>query len=302
MNSKYWVFCEVIEHGSFTAAAQQLGYSQSAVSQMVKAIETELDTVLIERRKDGIRLTRDGREFLPYFQAIRNAEEAYEHKKLEHKGLENTTINIGAFTSVSRNLLPPLMARFKEQYPTVNFVIKQGDYNTIPAWIAEGSVDFGFTNMDTRAYKEAGLKGTPLYKDELMAVVPKRHPLSRKRSVSLSDLQHESFILMDEGLNNLTLKAFEEQGLTLNPAYTIYDDYTIIAMIRQGLGVSMLYNLVVKDLVHDLPILTVKEHPSRTLGIIWKDQEAVPLAARRFARFILEDYSQYVPGSGTMQI
>ena len=68
MLSRYGIFCGVIEHKSFTRTAEKLGYSQSAVSQAVRALELETETVLIDRRKDGITLTPDGEQYLPYFQ------------------------------------------------------------------------------------------------------------------------------------------------------------------------------------------------------------------------------------------
>lgn len=86
MQSKYGIFCEVIEKGSFTKAARQMGYTQSAVSQTIKSLERELGTVLIERRKDGIALSADGRAFFPYFQDIYNGEKALEQKRREMEG------------------------------------------------------------------------------------------------------------------------------------------------------------------------------------------------------------------------
>lgn len=63
-------------------------------------------------------------------------------------GLKNSTIQIGTFTSVSRNLLLPLMKNFKCLYPEVNYILKQGDYSSIEKWIQEGIIDFGFVNSD----------------------------------------------------------------------------------------------------------------------------------------------------------
>lgn len=114
MISRYGIFCKIIETGSFTKTAELLGYSQSAVSQTIKALEQETGTTLINRRKDGTLLTVDGAAYLPYFQQIYQAEEALERKEREMRGLENSVIQIGTFTSVSRNLLPELMREFKK--------------------------------------------------------------------------------------------------------------------------------------------------------------------------------------------
>lgn len=131
MISRYKIFCKVVEAKSFTKVAQQIGYSQSAVSQTIKALEQEMDTILISRGKEGIELTKDGKEYYPYIQAIASAETALQQKQQEMQGLEHSVIRIGTFTSVSRNILPQLMKEFKLKYPNVNFVLKQGEYTSI---------------------------------------------------------------------------------------------------------------------------------------------------------------------------
>lgn len=148
MISRYGIFNKVIETGSFTKVARLIGYSQSAVSQTIKSLEQELGTILVDRKKDGIILTDDGKEFFPYIQAIYTAEVALKQKQKEMQGLEHSVIRIGTFTSVSRNILPHLMKSFKINYPTVNFVLKQGEYTSIKKWIQSGEIDFGFVNSD----------------------------------------------------------------------------------------------------------------------------------------------------------
>ena len=148
MISRYGIFCKVLELGSFTKAARYLGYSQSSVSQTIQSLEKELGVMLIDRRKDGIGLTPDGKEYFPYIQGVYAAEKALVQKENEMAGLENTTIRIGTFTSVSRTMLPPLMKAFLKEYPTVSFVLRQGDYTGIEQWISEGSVDLGFVCAD----------------------------------------------------------------------------------------------------------------------------------------------------------
>ena len=131
MLSRYGIFCGVIEHKSFTRTAEKLGYSQSAVSQAVRALELETETVLIDRRKDGIALTPDGEQYLPYFQQIHQAEQNLERKEQEMKGLKNSVVRIGTFTSVSRIFLPGLMMEFKKEHPDIRFILQQGEYTSI---------------------------------------------------------------------------------------------------------------------------------------------------------------------------
>ena len=82
--SRYHIFCRVVDLGSFTKAAAELGYTQSAVSQIIRTLENELGSVLLERRRDGLRLTSDGQQYMPYLRNMSAAEQALamKHYKL----------------------------------------------------------------------------------------------------------------------------------------------------------------------------------------------------------------------------
>lgn len=284
MLSRYDIFNKVIEIGSFTQAAEVLGYSQSAVSQTVKALEQELGTTLVNRGKDGISLTADGKAYLPYLRAICGAQEALVQKRREMQGLENCTIRIGTFTSISRNLLPQLMHQFKSKYPGVHFELLQGEYSSISQWVRENNVDFGFVNSQA----VTGLTLKPLCQDTMMAVLPPSHPLARQGSVSLCQLADEPFILLDEGEYSVPMEAFERQGLTPQIEYKVYDDYSILSMVKQGIGVSILYRLVLTGFGQGLAVRPIEETLERTIALAWQNWDILPLAARRFAEFILK--------------
>lgn len=114
MLSRYGILCEVVAEGSFTKVAERYGYAQSSISAAVKSVEEELSTCLIDRKRHGITWTEDGKRYAPYLAAIYTAEQALERKNREVLGLEGQVIRIGTFTSVSRDILPPLMERFRQ--------------------------------------------------------------------------------------------------------------------------------------------------------------------------------------------
>lgn len=286
--SRYAIFCKVIETSSFTKTSEIFGYSQSAVSQTIKSLELELGVVLIERRKDGIMLTKDGEQFYPYIQAVYTAEKALEQKQKEMRGLWNSVIRIGTFTSISRNILPPIMKAFKDMYPTVTFVLRQGEYTSIEQWIKEGQIDFGFVNADV--VKKADTR--VLYEDRMMAVLPKNHRLAAKKEISIKDLTGEPFILLDEGETSVPLDIFRRNEISPQIAYEVYDDYTILAMIRQGLGVSILYEKVLLGFEQDLAIKPIKENPKRVVAFAWQSWDTLSYAARNFVGFIEENLKQ----------
>ena len=283
MISRYGIFCKVAELGSFTRAAESCGYSQSAISQNIKALEQETGVSLLSRRKDGVQLTADGRDFFPYLQAVWQAEQALERRRQETMGLQNSLIRIGTFTSVSRNLLPPMMKRFKETYPDVRFVLRQGEYTSIPQWIRQGEIDFGFVNQDAVDSMETRL----LYEDHMLAVLPQGHPLEQKPVIPLKELSREPLILLDEGDHSVLLDAFRQAGQTPNIAYEVYDDYSILSMVRQGLGISVLYEKVVSGFESGLSLRPILEAPRRRVALAWSSWETMPYAARRFAEFLM---------------
>ncbi len=284
--NRYNAFIVIIETGSFTKAAEKLGYTQSAISQMVQSLEEELSTTLLLRSRKGIALTPDGQEFLPYIKNLRNAYRELLEKQKEMQGLQRGLIRIGTFSSVSTNWLPALMKDFKERYPSVNFELHQGEYTSIARWIKEGSVDFGFVNPNAIA----DLDAIPLKQDEMLAVLPSTHALVNRAQVSLKELSGEPFILLDEGEVSEPLEIFKKNNLHPNIQYRVYDDYTIMAMIEKGLGISILPELVLKRV--NYAIVTKKIVPPivRTIGIAFKDKKTLPIASRYFIDFIIEKY------------
>ncbi len=285
MISKYGIFTMVVETGSFTRTAELCGYSQSAVSQAVKNLEAELEHVLIERRKDGVRLTGDGKQFYPYIQSIYRSEQELEQKKQEMCGLLQNTITIGTFTGVSRSILPPIIQSFKAKYPHVQFVLQQGEYSNINQWIREGTVDFGFLNEEAAQ----GVEVESLYSERMQAVLSREHPLANRDTIELRDLADSPFILLDEGECSVPQDAFQKAGIHMEPAYKVYDDYTILSMVRQNLGVSLLYENVLSGYGTDVQVVNVAEAPARRVALAWKQYRTVPAASKLFISHIREN-------------
>ncbi|QCR32444.1 LysR family transcriptional regulator [Lysinibacillus sp. SGAir0095] len=280
----YHAFIKVIEKGNFTKAAEELGYTQSAISQMVNSLEKELSTTLILRSRNGITLTPDGEEFLPYIRNLSNSHLELLVKQKEMKGLQSGLIRIGTFSSVACHWLPKLIKDFKQLYPAVHFKIYQGEYTVISNWIREGFVDFGFVNPDAAK----NLKTLPLREDEMLAVLPKDNPLTTKSQVTLKELSEEPFILLDEGEINVALSIFSENQFEPNIQFHVHDDYAIMSMIEQGLGISILPKLVLDRCPYGIVTKSISPTISRTISLSYKDKRVLPIASRYFIDFILE--------------
>lgn len=287
---RYRAVVKIVETGGFTKAADELGYTQSAISQMVQSLEEELDTVLFVRSKKGVALTPDGTELLPYIKNIYHAHRELMEKRREMEGIQNATIRIGTFASVSCHWLPGLIKAFKEKHPMVSFELYQGDYTAIEQLVKDGSVDFGFINP--LAVEDPELKTVPLKKDPMLAVLPLTHPLSKKEKIPLEELAAEPFILLEEGSLNEPMESFRRHGIKPNIQYIVHDDYTIMAMIEKGLGVGILSELILNRVDYKNAVKDTDPPLARTIGLVFKDKKILPIASRQFLDFLTEIYKE----------
>ena len=289
--TKYDAFIKIIETGSFSKAALELGYTQSAISQMIHSLETELSTSLVIRSKKGITLTADGESYLPFIRNLSNAYNELQTKSDEMNNLHGGTIRIGAFASVSANWLPGLMKEFKKLYPNVQFKLMQGSYHTITEWLRYGSVDIGFVTPETAGEFES----VPLYTDEMLAVLPKGHRLASQESISLADFKDEPYIFLDEGKASEPLDYFTKAGVTPNRQYHVFDDYTIMNMVEQGLGVSILPKLVLTRHCQLLELRSISPQMFRTISVAYRDKRTMPIASRYFLDFVILNLKRQQP-------
>lgn len=281
---KYLVLQKIVELKSFSKAAEEMGYTQSAVSQMMAALEGELCIKLLNRFRTGTELTIEGAELYPYIERMIYQHYAVQEKAQEIRGLETGIIRMGTLASISAHWMPTLLKEFQEKYPKVQFVIHQGDYSSIQEWIKIGAIDFGFvtpaavTGIETHVLKE----GT------MSAVLPENHPLAKLDVIPLEKLAPEPFILLEEGHYYETLEAFHQIGLEPNIKYTIHDDYAIMAMVEASLGISILADLVLYRTNYHIVTRPTEPLVTRTIAIGYKDKHSLPMASKRFLAYLIE--------------
>lgn len=281
--NRYLALQKIIELGSFTKAADALGFTQSSVSQMIASLESELSVRLLTRSRHGIKLTTEGAELYPFIERTIYSYQAMLEKAKEIRGLETGIIRVGTISSITCHWMPQLIKGFKSQYPHVQFLFHQGDYTLIPEWIRTGAIDFGFVNPHAVTHLK-----TEIVKDgEMLAVLPKNHPLTGQKKIRLEDIAGEPFILLEEGLYSEPLAAFKAAGIAPHIEYTIHDDYAIMTMVEAGLGVSILAELMLRRTNFDNVCLPIDPPIYRTLAIAYKEKDSLPTASKYFIEYLL---------------
>ncbi len=281
--SRYEVFLKIVETKSLTRTAAYFGCTQSAVSQLVKALETELGVALLVRSKNGVRLTAEGEYLLPSMRQIVAGERNVFERSLELQNLNAGLIRIGIFTSLSCQWLPPYLKRFREEYPNIGFELLQGDVTQISDWLRNGTVDVGFMTdpeSDEFYFRE-------LLADRMNIVLPPEHPLAGG-PVSLDQLKDETFVLLESGYSQITEKMFRSAGLRPKQQYTVKDDYTVMSMVENGLGVSLLPELMLQRTPYKMYTCPTEPAFYRHLGVSWLKKEQNSVAVNKFVHSLLQ--------------
>ena len=252
--SKYQVFLKVVSCGSFTKAAEALNFTQSGISHAITSLESELGITLLSRNRGGVVLTADGR-----------------------------AVKIATFSSVSAQWLPRILKSFGKLYPNIEFEVVTGDfYDQIENWIVTGAVDCGFLRLPS----VKRLQTYALHRDELQVIVPCDHPYAGSDPFPRELLASEPFIQLEEGDDYEIMAAFDEMGIRPNVKYVAREDRTILSMVSEGLGISLLPELMVR---HSPAPITACRPPMtfhRTIGIGVKDEKALSNSTRLFVDYV----------------
>ena len=288
MLTKYRILMSTVELGSLTRAAETLGCTQSAVSHSIASLESDLGFRLLRRARSGIKLTDEGRRLLPFVRALLAADEQLGQTAAEIRGLDQGTVRIGAFTSVAVHWLPPVLKEFQRDYPKVGFRLFNGDYHDVNEWLSDGSIDIGFVALPC----ELKCETIPLMEDRLLAILPRDSRYASYPRFPLVECEREPFISLLQSSDHDARRALEAAGVKPNVRFYTKDDYAIIAMVEQGLGMSIMPELLLKGRHDDVLTLPLVPEAKRTIGLALPAGGLAGPATRRFCDYVV----RYVKG------
>jgi DNA-binding transcriptional LysR family regulator len=267
---------EVARVGSVTGAADALGVTQSAVSHALASLESELGLRLVIRDRAGCSLTQIGERL------VRHAGEALRHIELlageaaAAAGRLSGRLLVGTLPSV-RDLLAPLARSFGQRHPLVEVVLLEGTDTEIEQWLGDRTIEAGVVTRPS-----AGLTTVPLISDSFVAVLPAGHPLAAEADVSLEELTDDPFLLSTGGCELMIQRLYEERGLPLTPNYRVQAMPTLLAMIRQDLGISIVPSLALGGDGGGLATVPLRPAAWRNLLLATRSDLNLNPAARAF--------------------
>ena len=238
---KYTALLKTVELGSISRAAEEMGYTQSAVSRMIADLEDQWELDLLRRSRAGVSLTSAGKRLLPVLRSITADCAELEYIIGELHGLRKGLIRVGTFTSAADMWLPGLLKAFHRSVPNIEFELMNSEnYSEIEAWIVHGQVDCGFVSMPTTH----DLDTVFLKRDTLVAVLPPDHPLAGEPVFPVKRLAEEPVIKLKEDVDYEIARFMDRIAIRPHVRYEVSGDHTILAMVEKGLGISIMHSLI----------------------------------------------------------
>lgn len=238
---KYIALLKTVELGSISLAAEQMGYTQPAVSRMISDLEKEWKVELLRRSRAGLEVSSVCQRILPILRAILADCEELEFTISEHHGVHTGLIRVGCFTSVADMWLPGLLKSFQQMYPNIEFdLINIDTYAEIEDCIRHGKVDCGFVSLPTTN----DLQTYFLMRDELVAVLPTDHPLADAPCFPIQELEGAPLIKFREREDYEVSRFLDQTPYVPTVRYEVSSDHTILSMVECGLGISITHSLI----------------------------------------------------------
>ncbi|MER6952830.1 LysR family transcriptional regulator [Streptomyces sp. NPDC000618] len=248
--------------GSFSAAGRELGCTQPAVSQQMKALEASVGTPLLVRSGREMRLTQAGEALVRHAAGILSGLTAAEEEVAAIAGLRAGRVRLVSFPSGSSTLVPTALAALRAAHPGTRVSLEEAEPPQSVELLREGDCDIALAFRYERAPgggSDAGATGAavdgewddlvvrPLLKDRLVALVPERHPLARGESVAIGDLAAEPWIAGCPRCRGQLVQVCERAGFTPRIDFATDDYPAVVGLVGAGLGVAVLPQLAIES-------------------------------------------------------
>lgn len=241
---KYLALLKTVELGSISLAAEQMGYTQPAVSRMIADLEAQWKVELLRRNRSGLEPSAACLQLLPILRSLQADCDALNFAVSEIHGAHTGLVRVGIFTSVADMWIPGLMKSFRQQYPKIEFeLINMESYVEIESNIRQGKVDCGFVRLPT----VHDLQVHFLMRDELVAVLPPDHPLADAPVFPVAQLADAPFIRLREKEDLEVSQFLDRIPDAPDFCYEVGSDHTALSLVEQGLGMTITHSLIANN-------------------------------------------------------
>ncbi len=274
-----------LEEGTLARAAEKLGYTPSSISRMVAALEEELGFPLLHRSRGGVLATGECEALLPALRQMAYQAECCRQTAAALRGLEQGSITVGANYHFYSRQMAHLMARFRERHPGIVFQTIEGTSTTLAAALREHRADLCVISR-----RDGSHQWLPLRRDPMMVMLSPAHPLAAAEAVPIHLLETESYIEIFPGRETDNSRILAENDIHPGNRFAgVEDNFSAMAMVEAGLGISLVNGLIAGTLTGDVVFRPLDPPQYVEIGIATPPTETMSPAARRFLAFVREN-------------
>ncbi len=228
------VLLKAVDLGSFTKAAEELGYTPSGVTHMMNALEEDLGVTLLQRNRSGVALTNAGEELIASIRDLVASAEKMDQNVAKVHGLEVGHVAFASGASFARYMVPEIAARFHSQFPNITLEMIESGGGEMHYGIDSRRFHIGFLTR-----RESDRNFISLCGDDMLAVVPEDHPLAKKSCISMAELLRYPYICINRDYDHDVDLLLDSSGYDGRPFLVSRDEQAVLALVRAGLGVSV---------------------------------------------------------------
>ena len=250
------VLREVARHGSFSSAAESLGYTQPAVSRQVATLEAETGAVLVTRAANGARLTDAGEVLVRHAEVIFAALDDAENELRAVMGLEAGRVRLATFSSAAASIVPLAIARFREIHPNVELAVEIIEEEESIPRLRCGELDIALSN-DAASAPDDLIERILLFDDPMYVALPTGHRLAQRPKLRLGDLAEESWMLGTTTTcpdARMFKRACHAAGFEPSISFENDDYHAILGFVAAGVGIALIPDLAARAARQDVVI------------------------------------------------
>src|SRR3954447_17758392 len=289
------IFREVAGQGSFSAAAEKLSYTQSAVSQAVAALEAELGIALLERNRRGARPTNAGAALVAHSDGILASLDAAEAEVAAIVGVRGGRLTMASFPTAGATIVHLAVATFRDAHPDVALTLAEGEPEEIAPRLRAGEFDLALL-FEFEGGSEGlgtGLRRMELLEDPMYLALPDEHPLADAPRIRLQDLSDESWVQTSAAspCARHVVRSCHAAGFEPSVSFETDDYQTVQGLVAAGVGVALIPQLALSTVREDIAIRAVHPRaPVRTVLAATARARTAPAADRMLE--VLADVSR----------
>jgi DNA-binding transcriptional LysR family regulator len=296
------VLSEVVGRGSFSAAAEALSYTQSAVSQAVARLEAETGTMLVVRDRRGVRPTAAGTTLVEHAESIFAQVEAAEADLAAVLGVRGGRLRVASFPSAGATLMPIAVATFRQRYPDVSLSLAEGEPEEIAPRLRAGEFDLAllFEFPGVRERPGVGVRTVMLLEDPMHVALPAAHPLAGKPALSLADLRDQDWVQTSDSspCARHVVRSCLASGFEPNVTFESDDYETVQGLVAAGVGVALIPRLALSRVHPGIVVRALAPRsPARKVVAATMAGPGVAPAAKTMLEVLSDVADQYTDGA-----